>query len=123
MYKKFGSLNYLFYLRGMIALTIENTKTFFRELFAKKVLKTKEELIIEKYSLIEYDNPLYEDYSTWFRKDMLFFIEQGFAYGGVWVDNYRILPNTNDVAFMEDIDFSRLEFKDFEEAAKKMNDL
>lgn len=61
-----------------------------------------------------------ELYETWFRNDMMFFIESPIWKQGEMIEKYRILPNTNDVDKIGHIDFTKLEFKSFEEAAKKM---
>jgi hypothetical protein len=62
-------------------------------------------------------------YDTWFRKDMLLFIERYIIEEGKMVDKYRILPNTNDGTKIGHIDFTKHVYATLEEAAMNMNKL
>ncbi len=57
---------------------------------------------------------------TWYRADKAFYIDQFVIEGGVFTDKFRILPNTNDMDKVGHIDFTKLIFTEFVDAARIM---
>jgi hypothetical protein len=77
--------------------------------------------VIQRYFLIQlrscFTGELFE---TWYRPDMMLFIERWVLEEGKVVDKFRILPNTNDVSKIGHIDFTKHYYDNFEEAVKAM---
>lgn len=72
--------------------------------------------VVKKYSLLQLKSAYTEDiYETWFRQDMLFFIEKCYL-----TNKFRILPNASDIS---NIDFTEHYYEDFEDAVKIMINL
>ena len=61
-----------------------------------------------------------EPYNTWFRSDLLFFIERYVMREGKLVDEFRIRPNTNDISKIGHINFSKHYYKNFEDAVENL---
>ena len=88
-----------------------------RELLEIAEIKNKHKLI-EQYSA-----DTGKSFSTWFREDLMLFIETIVMSKGPIETKFRILPNTNDVAKVGHIDFSKLYFNNLEAAAIAINKL
>ena len=77
--------------------------------------------VMQRYSLIQAQSYFTgELFETWYRPDMMLFIERWVLEEGKIVDKFRILPNTNDVSKIEHIDFTKHYYNNFEEAVKTM---
>ena len=78
-------------------------------------------VIVQRYGLLQQKSTLtWEMFNTWYRPDMLLFIERYVMGKGKVVDKFRILPNTNDFEKIGHINFTKLYFDDFEDAAKTL---
>ena len=77
--------------------------------------------VMQRYSLLQMQNAYTgEMHDTWYRPDMLLFIERWVLEKGKVVDKFRILPNTNDVSKIGHIDFTKHYYINFEDAVKAM---
>jgi len=77
--------------------------------------------IAQSYSLLQMKNAFTgEMLETWFRPDMMLFVERWVMEKGKVVDKFRILPNTNDVFKIGHIDFTKHYYTDFEDAVSTM---
>ena len=80
--------------------------------------------VMQRYSLLQYKSAWTgEMLDTWYRPDMMLFVERWVLEKGKVVDKFRILPNTNDVRKIGHIDFTKHYYKNFEEAVKNMVEL
>ena len=77
--------------------------------------------VMQRYSLLQIQNTYTgEMFETWYRPDMMLFIERWVLEKGKVVDKFRILPNTNDVRKIGHIDFTKHYYNNFEDAVKAM---
>ena len=80
--------------------------------------------IMQRYSLIQIQSAFTgEMFETWYRPDMMLFVERWILEKGNMVDRFRILPSTNDVSKIGHIDFTKHYYENFEDAVKSMVDL
>ena len=80
--------------------------------------------VMQRYSLIQIQSAFTgEMFETWYRPDMMLFVERWVLEKGKVVDKFRILPNTNDVNKIGHIDFTKHYYVNFEEAVKNMVEL
>ena len=80
--------------------------------------------VMQRYSLLQYKSAWTgEMLDTWYRPDIMLFVERWVLEKGKVVDKFRILPNTNDVRKIGHIDFTKHYYKNFEEAVKNMIEL
>lgn len=78
-------------------------------------------VVMQRYSLLRQQSAMTgEMFETWYRPDMMLFVERWVLEKGEVVDKYRILPNTNDVNKVGHIDFTKHYYDNFEEAVKVM---
>ena len=77
--------------------------------------------VMQHYSLLQVQSAYTgEMFETWYRPDMMLFIERWVLEKGKLVDKFRVLPNTNDVSKIGHIDFTKHYYEEFEEAVKNM---
>ena len=77
--------------------------------------------VMQRYSLLQMQSAFTgEMFETWYRPDMLLFVERWVLKEGKVIDKYRILPNTNDVRKIGHIDFTKHYYENFEDAVKNM---
>ena len=77
--------------------------------------------VMQRYSLLQMQSAFTgEMFETWYRPDMLLFVERWVLKEGKVIDKYRILPNTNDVRKIGHIDFTKHYYENFEDAIKNM---
>lgn len=77
--------------------------------------------VMQRYSLLQYKSAWTgEMLDTWYRPDMMLFIERWVLEKGKVVDKFRILPNTNDISKIGHIDFTKHYYNNFEDAVKIM---
>ena len=77
--------------------------------------------VMQRYSLMQMQSAFTgEMFETWYRPDMMLFIEKWVLEKGKVVDKYRILPNTNDISKIGHIDFTKHYYENFEDAVKVM---
>lgn len=77
--------------------------------------------VMQRYSLLQMQSSFTgEMFETWYRPDMMLFVERWVLEEGKVVDKFRILPNTNDVSKIGHIDFTRHYYTKFEDAVKAM---
>ena len=77
--------------------------------------------VMQRYSLIQLQSAFTgEMFETWYRPDMMLFVERWVLEIGKVVDKFRILPNTNDISKIGHIDFTKHYYNNFEDAVKVM---
>lgn len=77
--------------------------------------------VMQRYSLLQMQSAYTREmFETWYRPDMMLFIERWVLEKGKVVDKFRILPNTNDVNKIGHIDFTKHYYINFEDAVKAM---
>ena len=81
-------------------------------------------IVMQRYSLLQMQSAYTgEMFETWYRPDMMLFIERWVLEKGKVADKFRILPNTNDVNKIGHIDFTKHYYTNFEDAVKAMASL
>lgn len=77
--------------------------------------------VMQRHSLIQLQSAFTgEILDTWYRPDMMLFVEKYVLEKGEVVDKFRILPNTNDISKIGHIDFTKHYYNNFEDAVKVM---
>lgn len=77
--------------------------------------------VMQRYSLIQLQSAFTgEMFETWYRPDMMLFVERWVLEKDKIVDKFRILPNTNDISKIGHIDFTKHYYDNFEDAVKVM---
>ena len=106
-----------------------NTTEIKKELYNQKPIADKQKQcdihdVMQRYSLLQYKSAWTEEIlDTWYRPDMMLFVERWVLEKGKVADKFRILPNTNDANKIGHIDFTKHYYKNFEEAVKNMVEL